>query len=346
MDQTESAGNAGNVGPVSDGDLVAELRAMRSTKPAAEPKAAEAPPAEPATEAAPEPAEGDEAPATPEPEKAAEKPTEVELDPETTKRLAALQHQERRHKERLAADQAKLEALQKEWQPKLEEAARFAELKGKGLRGFVELAEAFGLAGDDLEHAARALYARSPAAAKHPATRAAAEATVREREMEARVAAAERRAAEVERRFTESQQQAQHQAALNGYLSEIEKAAKTADAPLARRLTESAPAEARLLFNQVAVDLLDELGEAPDAAAVVAEVEKRQRAQLQKFGIDPMLALGATGKTEAPAKKASKTLGNTPAGASVSTRPTPKTVRELDQEVELELRALRSSATR
>lgn len=372
--QTEAnAGGAAGAsdGPVSDADLAAELRALREGAGKDGGEAAKKPEAAAAAKK-PAAGEGDEdedggsdveeeAESKTEDDDAGDededgkKEPEVKLDDETKKRLAAVQHREKKHNERVAADTAKFEALRKEWEPKFEAAQKFEALKGKGIAGLLEAADHFGVKGDDFEHAARALYARSPAAAKDPKTRAAAEDVTWRRTMEQRVAAAEEKAAAAEKQLVERDQQAKVQARVDAYLGGIEKHAKTAPkegqadpAPLVRKLVETAPAKARALFHQVAVELLDATGATPSAADVVAEVEKRRRADLAEMGIDPAAVLGAAAAAKDGAtvekKKPSKTLGNAGAGTAAA-QPKPKTGRELDAEVEAELRALRRSGS-
>lgn len=361
-------------GPVSDADLAAELRALREGD-AKGKDAGDTAGKKPDAAAAKKPADtededGDE---ETEAEDGAEakdddeddesegdedgkaKEPEVKLDDDTKKRLAAIQHREKKHNEKVAADQAKFDALRKEWEPKLEAAAKFDALKGKGIAGLLEAAEHFGITGDDFEHAARALYARSPAAAKDPKTRAAAEETTWKRTMEQRVAAAEQEAAAAKKQLAERDQQAKIQARVDEYLGGIEKHAKTPPkegqpdaAPLVRKLVETAPAKARALFHHVAIELLDATGAPASAADVVAELEKRRRADLAEMGIDPAAVLGggaaAKGGDTVEKKKPSKTLGNAGAGTAAA-QPKPKTGRELDAEVEAELRALRRSGS-
>ena len=371
--QTEAnaGGTAGaSDGPVSDADLAAELRALREGDGKDGGAAAAKKPGEDAAAKKPAAGEDDDEDGEAEAEgkddddedddeedggddEASGK--EPELDDATKKRIAAVQHREKRHNEKVAADTAKFEALRKEWEPKFEAAQKYEARKGTGIRGLLEVVDHFGIAGDDFEHAARALYARSPAAAKDPKTRAAAEDVTWKRSMEQRVEAAEKEAAAAKQQLADRDQQAKTQARVDAYLGGIEKHAKTplkegqADAaPLVRKLVETAPAKARALFHQVAVELLDATGATPSPADVVAEVEKRRRADLAEMGIDPATVLGGAAAAKDAAtvekKKPSKTLGNAGA-ATAAAQPKPKTGRELDAEVEAELRALRRSGS-
>lgn len=303
-------------------------------------------------------------------ESESKKAAEVPLDDAAKKKLEAEQLRDRKHREQLARDRAevdaakkKLEARETELAPKIAAGDRFEAAKAKGLRGLVELAEDFGLAPDDYEAAAQLLYARSPAAAKNPKTRPAAEAAQAKRELEQRVAAAEKRAADVEKKLEErdarekeSQERAKLQAEVDTYLGGIEKAGtaplaagQTDAAPLMRKFLTSAPARARALIQQTAFDLLEEgAEEAPTPAAVLAEAEKRRRADLAEQGIDPdvLLAGGSASKDGATVdkKKPSPTLRNG-GGGGVTPAKRPLTGKELDADIIAGLRGLRSSGS-
>jgi len=307
--------------------LLAELEAGAHEKPgdkAAPPKPE--PKEEPAEEAAEEQVdaeedEQEEKPAAAEEEGAEEEDEGPELDAATAKRIAAVQRQEKRFREQMAKDRAELEKIATEWKPKIEAAAKFEQLKSRAKYAPDAVLEALGLGPDDFEPAARLLYAKSQAGQKDPKNREAAERMARERESNDQLAATRRELEELKQQFQAREQQAKTQAAVADYLDKVTKAVSVAETPLVARMLDKTPKKTRTKLHEIAVELAEETGEAPDPMEVIALLEARRQEELEELGIDPTTVLGAAeSKSESKPKTApqgkgpAKTLTRTGAG--------------------------------
>lgn len=320
--------------------LVAELDALRRSdqspaEPAPEDKAEAEEPAEEPPDDESEPAEEAEEEQGKSKGKDADKGDE-QLDPATAKLMAASQREEKRRREAIASERAALKAAHEKALGELEAQRREIEEHRKSLdefRGLRERAkyapdavlEALGLSAEDFEPAARALYARSPAAANDPKAKATAQAMMRERETAGSISElrkeieAERKAwreetAALKKEISDRERTAEAQKAVDEYLGNVQKSVSPDDAPLVARWAEKSPAKVRQAFHAVALDLLEANdGAVPEPAEVVAEVERRRRADLEDSGFDVASILSPT-KAKASSGSPPKTLAR--AGAS------------------------------
>lgn len=303
------------------------------------PPAEASPPAQEQTEATEQPQEAaeedgeDTAPV----EAAAEEPVKQEeaeqVDPQTAKRLEAINRQERRAKEGLAKERAELERQLQEWAPRIKAAEAFESLRARVRYEPARVLEELGLSAEDFEPAARDLYSRSPKAAETPALREQAARTLREREAMDRVTAAEQRAAAVEQRLQQMVYQQQAQA----YMATVAESVSD-ESPVVKAMMTNDRQEAMGALTEMAQHLLQEYGETPDPADVVRELEKLEVARAKKRGFAT-----PTTKTNTPVageqRTAPKTLTNQLTSTTTPPRATPQSRKEAETDV---LKALES----
>lgn len=167
--------------------------------------------------------------AKPEPDGAA---ADAKPDPETSKRLGQIQAAEKRHREKILADNRKLEErgkeiesrIESEWSPKIKAARDFDALLAKATKArsnpalLVDVIKALGYTDDHLEGAAQALYALSPKGQADPARRAHAERLLRDREEIDERSATQKRLDEMEQRLTSREQQSEFRELQSSYL--------------------------------------------------------------------------------------------------------------------------------
>lgn len=246
------------------------------------------------------------------------KPTE-NVDPETAKRLAAVQKAEARAREKLAeerrafeAERAKATEERKAMDAERAEYEAFKKLKERAKLDPAAALEALGV--DDMDYAARQAYARTKAKADDPANREAAARQLREREANEKLSATEKRIAELEKKIEERDQRAQVQKQAEEYMSGV---LKVADAnPLVKHTLAKDPEYANQRLRRIAYDLAQEMDDVPDAEDVIARYEQEERKALARYGVDPNTILSpATAKTkkneqEAEKKNAAPTLSN------------------------------------
>lgn len=284
-------------GPISREALLAELAALPSDE--GEPQASPEPAGEePVTEEAPAP----EADSAGEEAAKADAEEQPEEDPQALKGIEAIKRQHKREKEKLDRDRREMELerdkIIEEWKPLIDEAQKFKQAKARAKYDPASVLESVGLTPEDFEAAARQIYARSKAAAANPQTREAAERAMREREAADRLAGMERELEALRQEREHERRQQTQERQVQTFLSGVEKAV-TAETPLLRALLENDPQDAREQIAALAVEIIEDTGEAPDAIDVVTEFEKRQRARLKKLGLDTA-APQATPKTKTP----------------------------------------------
>lgn len=252
-----------------------------------------------------------------------EKPAKVEDKPdsETAKRLASVQAAEKRMREKFAAETAKeREALARE---KAEAAREREELKAvqaelAAYKKAVERAKvdpvsalkALGV--DDLDYAARTAYAASKG---DPANKEAAARLMREREQAERLERLEAKLAERERQDAEREQHATIVQRASSFMDGVKKAAAAGEvSPLAKHFLAKDPEHTERELRMIAKELADELQDIPeDPADVLARFEKKRRADLARYGVDPDSLTKTEQKKpdpEATKKTVAKTLGN------------------------------------
>lgn len=302
---------------------------------------------DPEDETAPEPAndeaeeedaeDADEAPA-----EDAEPEVKADDDPELSKRLEAIQRAEKRGKEAVAKERQAFEAERaqflEEWQPKIQAAQQFEQLKARARYDAAAVLEALGYGDDDFEPAARQLYVRSQGAKADPKHREAAARMMREREQQDALSQMrqemEKLRSEIQQRDLREQQQQQ----VETYLTSVTNAV-TDDTPLVRTWLDKSPQKVRRQIVAVSERLIAETGEVPDAADVLQALEQERRSELEELGID--FTQVAKKKATTPKKKtpaagekrtANKTLTND-LGNPTKPRGQPVTREELEADV-------------
>lgn len=262
-------------------------------------------------------------------------------DPDTSKRLAAVQAAEKRGREKLTAERKQIEAERAAFEKERAELAAqrkdldaYQKARERAKLDPVGALEALGV--DDLEYAAKQLYAKAKA---DPSNKEAAARMMREREAAERLEAIERRLAERETAEKERSVMEQARAAATRFMGAVEKAATTgADAPLAKVFLAKAPDKTRAQLGKIALELYDETGDEPQIDDVLARFEKTRREELLEYGVDPdsLTTPGQKKNDQAAAKKnAAKTLSSDLSTTRVP-RP-PSSDRELRAQVRAQL---------
>lgn len=264
-------------------------------------------------------------------------PPATKIDPDTAKRIAAAQKQEEHARKQLARDRAELDKQRAEIAEQAAALAKYEAAKRRAKYDPAAVLAELGLTDDDMEPAARALYARTKAAAADPKVRAAADAAAREREYADKLSATERRLAELEASLQDQTKQARQEQAVNAWLDSATKTVSD-DAPLLKQALAKSPQKTRQSLFEVADLLAREIGEPPDVADVHAAWEARRRAELEEYGLDVSSILAK--KPAAPIATAKpKTLGavgtsTTPPAAQPALSPAEQRaalIRELEQ---------------
>jgi hypothetical protein len=273
---------------------------------------------------------------------------EAKADPDLQKRLAVVAKHERRAKDREAAVKAAIEkergelrrereSIERELRDTKSEIDRFAQLKDRARLDPAGVLKALGLVDDDFGPAARQLWAMTKEQSADPRNREAAARLMKDRESEDRITRLERELAEQRKAATEHSERARAAEKAEAYLANVIKTASD-EHPLAKRLIEKSPQKSRERFAAIADELFDRDGDLPDADDVLAEYEKRRRAELEDDGVDvaAMLKLKPTRRAE------TTTLGN---DVGSTTAPTGngaarKTMAEKKADLERELRAM------
>lgn len=246
----------------------------------------------------------------------AEPKVEAKKDPEADKRLAAIQAQEKRSRDKIAAERAELDKAAAELKTARAELDKFEAAKKLIHRDPAAVLASLGITDDaSLEAVARKAFAMTEAGKKDPnaakANAQVAEQTLRARETETAIEKVQREMAELRESVTKQSQQqvAQQQAAQ--YVTAIGTAAK-ASAPLVAHLLEHDADDTHDGLVRTYERLIAENGEAPDAADVVAAYDKAQREKFTKLGINPESIYDTTKKNiqAADKKHPAKTLGN------------------------------------
>lgn len=287
-------------------------------------------------------------------EEEAEEPdpeTEEEVDPDTAKRLQQVQKAERRAREAMAAERREFDAERERWRDETKETRaaleRFEKMKSRAKLNLAEVAKELGVPEEDFEHHAEQLYRRSPKGLKDPRNKAMADQTVREREQAARLEQLEKQIEDDRKAREQERATVEQQKAADAFLDTAQKTI-TDKTPIVKYLHTKDPGRAREKLRVTAAKMIRETGEVPKHAAVVAELEKTERAKWKRLGID---IPGASGTTSAstplpkkgdPKKKhpgAGETTRPQPKnGVQSSERPVPKTPEQERQEI---VRAMR-----
>lgn len=252
--------------------------------------------------------------ADPADEPAAEVVASPPADAELSKRLEAIQKNERRAKEAIAAARAELEAERKKYEPDLAELAELRELKRRARLGDASALLKFGeYADDDAELVARSVFTLSKAAQANPAAKEAAAKALRERETVSKMSALEQRLEALQKEIAERDQRAEAERHSAKYLEAASKAVDDST-PILRNMFNSNPELARSRVAMARDYLHQQTGEVPDPADVLKELEIIERNELVARGIDPDLVVKSTATKQASPvageKRGTKTLSN------------------------------------
>ena len=301
------------------------------------------------------PAEGGEAPPAGDTDPSlGEDPTEPDaeqpappvesVDPELSKRLEAVQAAERRKMENIERRFKELEAkgaeLERQWGERIRRAEAFEQLSQRAKYDPASVLSELGLTDDDFEPAARQLYSRSKAAANDPRTRAAAEQAMRERESQGAIGDLRRQMHELQRQLLERDQRETDARETATYLSHVQKALSD-ETPIVKQWLSKAPQRAQDELINAARRLYQEHGEVPEPAALLRELEKARRAELEELGVDVATSFKTT--KQATPVAGEKRNGRTTLSAELTTTTKPRTEPQTREELREEtLRALSS----
>lgn len=253
---------------------------------------------------------------TPEPEEPARP------DPELERRAAQLRKQEQRQRERLRNDRAQLERDREELRASRAALDEFNKLKARAKYDPTGVLRHLGLTEDDFETAAKHIYSHSSAMVKDPKNRDAADRAMRERELLSTIDSLKSRLDKQDEERHNTARAEQERAEAVRYIGGVRKAARPGTLA-AHYIGKGGAAEARALqtFATITAELAED-DDLPHPSDVLAEYERRRRAELEDDGVDVDALLkrkaapaakpatnGAYGKklVAAPAKKPAAT---------------------------------------
>lgn len=318
--------------PMADGrdSLIAEIEALGAAD-TGEP-ADEATDAEAAEETSDKSLEAAEEPeAEPEPEPAP--------DEEMAARLAEVQKAERAGKEAVAKERAAFEAERKAFEASRVEHAKaleeFTALKAQAAYEPAAVLRALGITDDQLEQAARAIYAASPKGQENPANRAQSQAAARLKKIEDEARTAREEAETLRKQIAEREELQQLEAQIEKYIDTVV-GAETSDTPIVTAMIAKSPAKARAALRRVGDALFDATGEMPDPVDVKRKLEENERAELESRGID----VSTIFKKSAPTTSGEKTKRPAtlePLGSTTQPRSEPESREELLRDLERQI---------
>lgn len=217
-------------------------------------------------------------------------------DSETSKRLEQVKRTDKRLREKREADfeareqkLRKLEAdIEAAWKPRVEKAEKFERLAERAKTHAADVLLELGLTEDDLEYAARDIYAHSKKGSEDPKNKEAAARSRREREQAEEIRRLKDRLDNREKTEAERQKEADERKAIDAHLDRFASAAKKTDRyPLARSYLAKNPQAARADLEVVAGRLAQQLRAMPSDKDVIKAFEKDRRRVLREHGIDP-----------------------------------------------------------
>lgn len=225
-----------------------------------------------------------------------EKKDDKDVDASTKKRLDQVRTTDKRLRERRDADfKAQEQRLQqfesnieKAWRPRIEKAEKFEKLAARARTHTADVLLELGLTDEDLEHAARDIYAHSKKGSEDPKNKEAALRARLVREQAEEVKALRKRLDEKDETEKKSKEEAEQRKAVDGHLDRFAAAAKKTDRyPLAKSYLAKDPQSARAELEVVAGRLAQQLGAMPDPNDVIKAFEKDRRRVLRAHGLDP-----------------------------------------------------------
>lgn len=254
--------------------------------------------------------------AEPEPE-----PEEAKPDPELERRARALRKQEMRMRERARTEREEVgrerEALRRE----REELAEWKRAKASAKLDPAGYLRAAGLTEDDFEPAAKQIYALTREAAKDPKNREAVERSMRERELQLEVEKLRQRLDKQDEGRQHQEREERERAEAVRYMTGVQKAAKPGTLA-AHYLSKGGGAAERTM--QILAGITAELAEddeLPLPSEVLAEYERRRRAELEDDGVDVDAILR---RKAAPVAANGKKPNGAPAKPAVNGKPAPR----------------------
>ncbi len=310
-DQVESQASA----PLGRDAILAQLDAVETVEPAPIEEAATEVEAD--DEAAPVEAAAD-GDSVEEDEDDEEDPAES-TDPKTAKGLDAVRRAETRHRAQMERDRAEFTAEKAKHAEALAKVSEYEALAKRAKYDPIPVLKALGIAEEDFDMIAHAVYAESKTGKADPARAAQAAARLRDREKEDKYTALERRQAELETKIEADKTAREEAAHADRYIGEVN--ATAAKFPLVAHIMKAAPDDVSDALEAAFNRLQTKTGKTPKPAEVVAEMDRKERARLKAIGVDPD-ALTGTKPLAAGAKPAAKINGT--AKAAPANRPMTK----------------------
>lgn len=272
-------------------------------------------------------------------------------DPDLSKRLRAVQKQEKRGREQLQRERQTFERekqqqvaaaerkLQEEWGPKIAKAQKFEALAERVKYDAVGVLLELGMTEDDLESHAKHAFAMSKAGAAKPENRDAAQHMLRQRKLTDENATLKKRLDDLEKNLeTKDQTEAANREA-TVYANSLLKAVSD-KLPLAKNIATKNPAKARSEMAGIAMRLWKRDGERPTPAKVASVYERMRRRDLADAGVDVDAMLKtvkpAAGDDKATGKKAGAAPVKKPAGEAAGEK-SKKSREEIRDEIAAEL---------
>jgi hypothetical protein len=288
--------------------------------------------AEPDEEPAAEPEADPEVEVEEEPEEPVAKP-----DPELERRSAQLRKQEQRQRERLSAERAEITKQQNELAAERKELAAWKAAKARAKYDPVAYLKAADLSDDDMEPAAKFVWAHTKKGAETPGNAEAAARLMREREAQSKIDALQARLDKLDEEKTQAAKQQEIDKYVASYISKVEKAAKPGT--IAAHYIGKGGASAdktRTRFKTIAHEIMNgahpdvsDGGEEPTPAEVLSVYEKLRREELEDDGVDVAALLKrkpvtATAPGSKPAAgEVKKPAAAAPAGKKPVAKPVP-----------------------
>ena len=240
---------------------------------------------------------------------------ESDEDPVAVKRIARIQQEERRAKQAIAAERTQLQEERQALETLRGEVEEFKSLRAKARFDPLSTLLKLGLGDEDLEPAARLLYAASPEGRKDPKLREQAAQMQRVRGHGTDLEQATKKIEELQKRIDEREIREQQQQQIEQYAQRVT-GAVNGKTPIVSALLKNQPDMARQRLIATAQALVERTGEVPEPGDVVAELERERRAELTAMGITP--------PEPARKKKKTGTKQNTEKAAKTEKAPPPK----------------------
>lgn len=238
---------------------------------------------------------------------------EVEID---SKKMAALQKEQKRHQEAADSRAGELDAREAALKTREEGLTAMDDLRARAAIDPVGVMEALGLKPDSFEDTARDFYNRRPDA---KVDRHVAQRDIKLRE--ANDSASQARD-EVKALRAEIQQERDQRAVEQKFNTTMEGATKAVsdESPIVAKLLSANPSKFQTQVSETIVRLWRESGEEPDHIDVIRELENTKRTELLELGFE--LPSGSPKQpAQSPKKPVGKTL-TTNLGTSTQTRDT------------------------